>query len=112
MGVEGGCQDGYLHASRPLQAEDKDKTGDEGWQARGLRQGRHGEGEARTEGCQGLPGQSAQGQHLSRYGGCVRLMPSPLSVGARGAVWRTGKDLVGVLTSAGLSQPGLVLARR
>merc|ERR1711874_405871 len=85
MGHEGGC----LHAARPLQAEDEDEAGDEGWQARGLRQGRHGEGEASTQDCEGLPCQSPQGQHLSHGRGAC-LKPSMPSVGVlRGGLANT-----------------------
>merc|ERR1712187_805202 len=65
-GREGGCEDGRLRGARPMQAEGEDEASDEGRQARDLRQGRDGEGEAGTEDCEGLPGEGHQGQHLSR----------------------------------------------
>merc|ERR1712066_187988 len=89
LGGAGGCrghEGGCLHAAGPLQAEDEDEAGDEGWQARGLRQGRHGEGEARTQDCEGLPCQSPEGQHLSRGRGAC-LKPSLPSVGALRGGW-------------------------
>merc|ERR1712050_647642 len=73
-------------------AEDEDEAGDEGRQARGLRQGRHGEGEARTWDCEGLPGQSLQGQHLSCQGRCARLKPSLPSVGVLRGGWVSRQD--------------------
>merc|ERR1711879_447473 len=41
------------------------EAGDEGWQARGLRQGGDGEGQAGAEGREGFPGEGPQGQRLS-----------------------------------------------
>merc|ERR1712217_707106 len=84
----GGC----LHTAWPLQAEDEDEAGDEGWRARGVRQGRHGEGEARTQDCKGLPGQSPQGQHLRRHGRGACLKPSLPSVGVLRGGWVSRQD--------------------
>merc|ERR1712066_1094199 len=62
------------------QVEDEDEASDEGRQARDLRQDLRGQGEAREEGGEGLPGQGHQGQHLKRGNGAC-LEPSQLSVG-------------------------------
>merc|ERR1712060_401703 len=95
LGGAGGCrghEGGCLHAAGPLQAEDEDEASDEGWQARGLWQGCHGEGEARTQDCEGLSGQSPQGQHLSRQGRCARLKPRLPSVGVLRGGWVSRQD--------------------
>merc|ERR1712039_767802 len=95
LGGVGGCrghEGGCLHTAWPLQAEDEDEAGDEGWRARGVRQGRHGEGEARTQDCKGLPCQSPQGQHLSRHGRGTCLKPSLLSVGVLRGGWVSRQD--------------------
>merc|ERR1712039_696173 len=44
--------------------QDSQEEGDQGWEARGLRQSRHGEGEAGQDRCQGLPREGPQGRVL------------------------------------------------
>merc|ERR1712186_227972 len=74
---------------RPLQAEDADEAGNEGWQARDLRKDLHCEGEACAEGGEGLPGQGPERQRLScRRGRGACLKQSRLAV--RGSAARRG----------------------
>merc|ERR1712194_407973 len=44
--------------------QDSSEEGDQGWEARGLRQSRHGEGEAGQDRRQGLPREGPQGRVL------------------------------------------------
>merc|ERR1712066_1120360 len=96
----GGHEDGEDHdegcdrrlLGHIVQAEDEVEAGDKGRQARGLRQGRHGEGEARTQDSEGLPGQGPQGQHLSRHGRDACLKPSLPSVGVLRGWWVSRQD--------------------
>merc|ERR1719221_886680 len=51
-----------------VQDQDAHEAGDEGGQARGLRQSRDGEGQAGAEDREGVPREGPQGQRLSAYG--------------------------------------------
>merc|ERR1712190_691490 len=50
-----------------VQDQDAHEAGDEGGQARDLRQGGDGEGQAGAQGREGVPREGPQGQHLSAY---------------------------------------------
>merc|ERR1711920_477344 len=62
---QGSVQHWCLHFARVVQDQDAHEAGDEGWQARGLRQGGDGEGQAGAEGREGFPCEGPQGQRLS-----------------------------------------------
>merc|ERR1712066_979275 len=57
-----------MGAPRPVQDQDPHKARHQGRQEGGLRQGDDGEGEAGTQGREGLPGEGPEGQRLSGYG--------------------------------------------
>merc|ERR1711879_585799 len=61
---QGGGQERHLHTPWLVQDQDADEAGHEGWQEGGLRQGGHGEGEAREEDCEGLPRRCSEGERL------------------------------------------------
>merc|ERR1712050_651840 len=59
-----GEEDRRFHSSRSCSIEDSYEASNESGKARGLRQSRHGEGEARKEDREGIPRCSPEGQHL------------------------------------------------
>merc|ERR1712151_801361 len=63
---EGGREDGHLLPPGLVQVEDPDEACHEGWQEGGLRQGSDGEGKARAEDREGLPGCCPEEERLSK----------------------------------------------
>merc|ERR1711972_359780 len=64
-----GEENGQVHASRFVHAEDAYEASNESGQEGSLRKSGHGEGEASKKNCKGLPSEGIEDQHL-RF--CVR----------------------------------------
>merc|ERR1712203_635801 len=52
--IAGGEEGRQGHHPRTLHDQNANEAGDQGWQAGGVRQGRHGEGHAGQDNCQGI----------------------------------------------------------
>merc|ERR1711879_1003790 len=64
---EGGGQERSLLSPGLVQDQDPHEAGNQGWKARDLWQGSHGEGEAREEDCEGFSPRCSQGKRLNSW---------------------------------------------
>merc|ERR1712046_136814 len=96
MGEQGSVQHWCLHSARAVQDQDAHEAGYEGRQARGLRQGGDGEGQAGAEGREGFPCEGPQGQRLNYDMAFVlsaRLLPLRPIARGHSAEWVTEAKL-------------------
>merc|ERR1712126_666054 len=73
-----GGQEGQVHHPRRVHGEDPLEAGDEGWQARSVRQGRDGQGQASPHHRQGVPRRCPQEVGVDRLDQELSLSPPPL----------------------------------
>merc|ERR1711981_735510 len=82
------------HPSGLVQDQDTDEARHEGRQEGSLRQGGHGEGQAREEGGEGLPRRCSEGERLNSCR-CKRSLLSCFSWAIRGRGLASGEQVAG-----------------